>query len=86
MNTHIYVGEGYENTVLWVFNSADLLVELFCRTLKDTWFISEYFLSAVSYRVIGAMTKSVIFSNASLCKLFLVLSRCSFTFLTRFMC
>lgn len=53
------------------------LLELFCRTLKDTWLISEYFLWVVSYKVNGATTRRVTFFPPTLhcvyCSLFLSL-------------
>lgn len=48
-------------------------LELFCRTLKDTWFISEYFLWVVSFKVNGPITRKVtFFTSTSLCRFFLV--------------
>lgn len=49
-------------------------LELFCRTPKDTWFIPEYFLWVVSYKVNGAITRKVTFFSPTLhcvdCSLF----------------
>lgn len=58
-HTHTDLGEGFEIALSCVFNNTDFPTKVFCTILKDTWFIAEYFLVAVSYRVIGAIIKYV---------------------------
>lgn len=68
----IFVWKNFANAVSYVTETYSPL-ELFCRTLKDTWLISEYFLQVVSYKVNGAITSKVtFFTNTSLCRFFLV--------------
>lgn len=57
LHTYISLGKVFENAVSHVFNDTDLSIELLNRILKDIWFISQSFLSAVSYRVTWTTTK-----------------------------